>query len=900
VHSSSPGGSSAEGWDSPRKRPGPSVPVVTTLAGASRTGSAHLAAQLSAPVRRLMRTGVAGAGLMVAATLLALAWANSPWADSYDRLWRTELSVRFGSAGIGMNLQHWVNDGLMVFFFFLIGMEVRRELSMGELVQRSRLTVPALAAVAGLVLPALIYLAINAGGEGAVGWGIPMATDTAFVLGALALFGRNCPIQLRVFLLSLSVVDDIGALSAIAIFYSDEIDVVALGIAGLCVLAFVGLSRMQVWRGPAYFAVGAVMWVAMYESGVHATIGGVVLGLLVSAYPPRRAEVERAGSLARAFRQSPEPGLAREAKLSVERAISPNERIGAVLVPWSSYVVVPVFALANAGVRIDGALLERALTSPVTIGVFVGLAVGKLLGVGVAATLVVRLRLGVLPPGVSLGSVWSGAALTGLGFTVSLFVTDLAFDDAQLREEATIGILAAAVVSAALGALFFRLLGRGGGAPERPTRLDPPVDPAVDHIRGPVDAPLTLVEYGDMECPFCGRATGVVAELRGRFGDDLRYVFRHLPLPEVHPHAQLAAEAVEAAGAQDAFWGMHDRLFAHQDELDAPGLLEHAAALGLDLERFARELGDGTYGQRVRDDVAGAEASGVEGTPTFFVNGVRHQGRSGTDELAAALLRTDPRGTPIERSPAAPARDAGGRPPVPFSPPARLPAVEGLAETPDLTGASPRLDPRQLAVLRRAGRRRTTTAGEVLVQGGASEWDFVVVLGGTVAVVEDPAPGDGGRQHVVSVVGPNRFLGGLNMLAGQRAVRSVIVAEPGAVVTLTVQRLREVMANDRELADVIMRAFLLRRAMLIGRASGLRVVGDPRWPASAALQAVLTEHGIAHQWLDPAEDEAARAMLAEIDALAEARPVVVASDGRVLVDPGTDDLLRAAGPDRVG
>lgn len=867
---------------------------MTTLAGGSRTGSAHLAAQFSAPVRRLMRSGVAGAGLMVAATLVALIWANSPWAGSYERLWDTELALRFGSAEIAMDLQHWVNDGLMVFFFFLIGMEVRRELSMGELVQRNRLTVPALAAVAGLVIPALLYLAINAGGDGAVGWGIPMATDTAFVLGALALFGRNTPVQLRVFLLSLSVVDDIGALSAIAIFYSDEIDPVALGVAALCVVAFVGLSRMQVWRGPAYFAVGAVMWVAMYESGVPATIGGVILGLLVSAYPPRRAEVERAGSLARAFRQSPEPALAREAKLSVERAISPNERIGAVLVPWSSYVVVPVFALANAGVRIDGALAERALSSPVTIGVFVGLAVGKLLGVGLAATLAVRTRLGVLPPGISLGSVWSGAALTGLGFTVSLFVTDLAFDDEALREEATIGILAAAVVSTALGALFFRLLGRGGGPPERPVLLDPPVDPAVDHVRGPVDAPLTLVEFGDMECPFCGRATGVVSELRNRFGDDLRYVFRHLPLVEVHPHAQLAAEAVEAAGAQGKFWEMHDTLFASQDDLEAPDLLDHASALGLDLERFARELGDGTYAQHIRDDVAGGEASGVEGTPTFFVNGVRHTGRAGTDELAAALLRTDPRGTPAERSQAAPA--PGSRPPAPLSPPARLPAVDGLSETADLSGASPRLDDRQLAVLRRAGRRRSTTAGEVLVRGGAGEWDFVVVLEGTVAVVEDPEPDDGGEQHVVSVVGPGRFLGGLNMLAGQRAVRSVVVAEPGVVVTLTLRRLREVMAADRELADLIMRAFLLRRAMLIGRASALRVVGDPQWPASARLRQLMDEHGLAHEWLDPAENEAARAVLAENDALAQARPVVVAPDGRVLIDPGPDDLLGTVRP----
>jgi len=226
-----------------------------------------------------------------------------------------------------------------------------------------------------------------------------------------------------------------------------------------------------------------------------------------------------------------------------------------------------------------------------------------------------------------------------------------------------------------------------------------------------------------------------------------------------------------------------------------------------------------------------------------------------------------------------------------------------MAETPDENGSSPRLDARQLAVLRRAGRRRTTTAGEVLVQGGASDWDFVVVLEGTVAVVEDDLPADGAAgsgPRVVSVVGPGRFLGGLNMLAGQRSVRSVVVAEPGAVVTLSVGRLREVMAADRELSDLIMRAFLLRRAMLIGRATGLRVLGDRRWPASAELQATLAEHRIAHQWLDPADDEAARTMLEEIDPPDASRPVVLATDGRVLLDPSTDELVRAAGGSRVG
>ncbi|WP_448615183.1 Na+/H+ antiporter NhaA [Modestobacter sp. URMC 112] len=866
----------------------------------SRSGT--FVAQLSAPARRFLRTEAGSAGLLVLATLIALAWANSPWGAFYERLWHTEFAVRLGSAAISMDLQHWVNDGLMVFFFFLIGMEVRRELSMGELTQRNRLSVPVLAAIAGLVVPALLYLGLNAGGPGANGWGIPMATDTAFVLGALALVGPRCPTQLRVFLLSLSVVDDIGALSAIAVFYSDDIDVLALAVAGLCVLAFALLTRLQVWRGPAYFAVGVVMWVAMHASGVHATIGGVVLGLLVSAYPPRRSEVESAGVLARAFRQAPDPELARRAKLSVERAISPNERIGALLVPWSGYVVVPVFALANAGVRFDTDLLDRALTSPVTLGVFLGLVVGKMLGIGLAATLAVRSGLGALPPGVGLPAVWGGAALSGLGFTVSLFVTDLAFDDEELREEAMVGVLAAAVVAAALGTLWFWLLGRRTPhtTSARPTRLDPPVDPAVDHVRGPVDAPLTLVEYGDVECPFCGRATGVVEELRRRFGEDLRYVFRHLPLSDVHPHAELAAEATEAAGAQGAFWAMHDRLFAHQDQLAAEDLLDHAAALGLDLGRFAGDLGASRYAQRVRDDVVSAEASGVRGTPTFFVNGERHQGRTDTSELAAALLASDPRGP--QRTPLPPPVAAGPRPTRTLTPVVQLPPVEHYTETPD-DGSSPRLGEEHIAALRRVGRRVRTTKGQVLLRSGAAEYDFFVVLEGTVAVVEGPLDGvDGAAPRVVAVSGPGRFLGGLNMLAGQRPVRSLVAAEPGEVLVVTLERLRELLARNRELGQLVTRSFLIRRAMLIGQSSGLRVVGDRRWPASDELRTLLADHDVPHQWLDPADDPAARRLLDE--ALADApadgrdRPVVLAPDGRVLVEPDVAELAALAGAPR--
>jgi NhaA family Na+:H+ antiporter len=867
---------------------------VTAPRTTTRSGSGQLLAQLSAQARRMLQTEAASAGLLVAATVLALIWANSPWGQSYDTVWQTELSLRLGSAEVAMELRQWINDGLMVFFFFLIGMEVRRELSMGELTQRSRLSVPAIAAIAGLVLPALIYLAFNAGGPGANGWGIPIATDTAFLLGALALAGPRASTQLRVFLLSLSVVDDIGALTVIAVFYSADIDLTALAIAALCILAFQVLARLQVWRGPAYFAVGVVMWLAMHASGVHPTIAGVVLGLLVSAYPPRREEVESAGMLARAFRQSPQVSLARQAKLSVERAISPNERIGALLVPWSGYVIVPLFALANAGAHLSADLLRQAATSPITIGVFVALVVGKFVGVGTAATLAVKLRLGTLPPGVSLSAVWGGAALSGLGFTVSLFVADLAFPDQEMREEATVGILSAAVVAALLGLGWFRVLGRRDQAeqPMGPRRLDPPVDPARDHVRGPVDAPLELVEFGGLECPFCGRATGAVEELRLRFGDDLRYVFRHLPLPEVHPHGELAAEATEAAGAQGAFWAMHDRLFAHQDQLEAGELLDHAAALGLDLGRFAQDLGDGTFAQRVRDDVASAEASGVTGTPTFFVNGVRHDGPTDTDALAAALLGSDPRGG--TRQPLPDPVVASSRARI-YSPPAVLPGIEGLEETPE-NSSSPRLSAEHLAAFRRAGRRQPMVKGQVLLRAGAPEFDFFVVLEGAIAVVEGPLDGlaDGERPRVVAVNGPGRFFGGLNMLAGQRPVRSLVAARPGEVLVFSLEQLRALFSRNRELGELVTRSFLLRRAMLIGQASVLRVIGDRRWPASGELAALLAERDVPHQWLDPADDPAAQRMWAEVGTDGRKVPVVVAPDGRVLVDPTADDLARAA------
>ena len=605
------------------------------------------------PLQEFLRTEAGSASLLLAATLIALVWANSPLAGAYEDLWSTELAVTIGSAAIREDLRHWVNDGLMVLFFFVVGLEIRRELSMGELTERGRAAIPAAAALAGMVVPALLYVAINAGGEGARGWGIVMATDIAFVMGLLALLGPTASASLRVFLLTLAIVDDIGAILVIAAFYSDDIEPVALLVAAAIVPLVFVINRVRIWRGPAYFLAGLALWVAMQQSGVHPTIAGVMLGVLTAVYPPSRGDVERAARLSRSFRQAPTPELARSAALSVADSLSPNERMQTLLHPWTSYVIVPIFALANAGVALDADMLAAALGSAVTLGVIAGLVVGKLVGISAAAIGANRLGLGSLPPSVTRIQLTGGAALAGIGFTVALFIADLAFEDPELREQAKVGVLVASLLAAVVAALILRVAARRSGGAEagsdRPATLERPVDPDVDHIRGPARAPLTLLEFGDYECPFCSQATGVVDELRERFGDDLRYVFRHLPLEDRHPGARLAAEAAEAASGQGRFWEMHDRLFAHRGELDLDAVIDDAQALGLDLDRFVDDLQEGVHAEHVRLDVESAARSDVRGTPTFFVGDRRHEGPWDADTLATALENATgrPPGRPV-------------------------------------------------------------------------------------------------------------------------------------------------------------------------------------------------------------------------------------------------------------
>jgi protein-disulfide isomerase len=369
------------------------------------------------------------------------------------------------------------------------------------------------------------------------------------------------------------------------------------------------------------------------------------VGLVTSAYPPSREDLERVTELTRSFREQPTPELARSAQLSVLSAISPNERLQYALHPWTSYVVVPLFALANAGVHVTGSLLDRAISSPITLGIVVGYVVGKPLGIFAASWLATRpIFHGPRPP-ISWPLLLGGGAVAGIGFTVSLLISQLAFTGERLQE-AKLGVLGAALIAPIVAWAIIRLVKRLpttvrarqiSGTAEDLIDLAEDVDPERDHIRGPEDAPVTLVEYGDLECPYCGQAEAVVRELLSSSEDDVRYVWRHLPLNDVHSKAQLAAEAVEAAGAQDRFWEMYDALLSHQEQLSPEDIGRIAQELGLDLDRFWSEIRNHDHAQRVAEDVASADASGVSGTPTFFINGRRHQGAYDIDTLSAAV-----------------------------------------------------------------------------------------------------------------------------------------------------------------------------------------------------------------------------------------------------------------------
>src|SRR5262252_4412281 len=598
---------------------------------------------LETPLRQFLATETGSAVVLLTATIAALVWTNVHFA-SYESVWQTPVSLRMGSAGLSQDLHGWVNNGLMTFFFLVIGLEARREFDMGELRERRRVAVPLAAGLGGLVVPIAIYLAINAGRPSAHGWGAAMSTDTAFALGMLALVGPKSADRLRSYLLTFAVVDDFTTIVIIALVYSGHIDVPAL-LAGLVALAAVYLARtIGLRQAVLYAGLGLAAWIAFFKSGVDPVVSGMVIGLLTPAYPAARSDLEQATARVRRFREQPTAELARAASISLSESISPNGRLQEIFHPWASYVIVPLFALANAGLVISAGFLAKAFTSPITLGILLGYVVGKPIGTTGGAWLVTVASRGRVRPPAGWASVAGAGTIAGIGVTVSLLVASLAFRGEQLAE-AKAGVLAAALAAAGLTWAVFRvtsllpkplrlraLLGTQAAIID----LAAPVDPRRDHVRGPMKAPVTVVEYGDFECPYCGRAEPAIRELLAEFGD-VRYVWRHLPLTDVHQHAQLAAEASEAAAAQDAFWEMHDLLLDHQDALRPMDLVSYAEQIGLDRDRFAADLRRHTGRGRVAEDVDSADLSSVSGTPTFFINGQRHYGAYDIATLSDAV-----------------------------------------------------------------------------------------------------------------------------------------------------------------------------------------------------------------------------------------------------------------------
>jgi len=618
--------------------------TATTQTGTSQTTTIWTS-RGKTPLRQFLRTETGSATVLASALLVALIWSNVA-TGSYEQFWSTQLTAGLSGRAITLNLREFVNSGLMALFFLVVGLEARREWDVGELRIRSRVTLPFLAGLGGMVVPIAIYLAFNAGKPTAHGWGAAMSSDTAFALGALAIVGGSrLPDRVRTYLLTFSVVDDLLGLAVIAVFYSSHVRWVPLLIGAVLLAIYAILTNRRISNPPAYLLLGVGTWVAFWESGVDPIVAGLVIGLLTGAYPAGREDLEQATDAFRLFREQPTARLADEARQVVRSAISPNERLQERYHGWTGYVIVPLFALANADIKITGSFLAHAYTSPATLGIMIGYVVGKPVGTAGTAWLVSKLTKRRLTPPVGWGAVVGVGAVSGIGFTVSFLIISLAFHGPVLAE-AKLGVLSGAIAATLLTWLVFSGLNRMSprtrlqalfGTASTVTDLAVPVDPERDHIRGPKkDALVTLVEYGDFECPYCGRAEPAVRGLIREFGE-LRFVFRHLPLTDVHAHAQMAAEASEAAAVQGAFWEMHDMLMDHQGALTFSDLVGYAESIGIDTDKFSADLRKHVGAYRVAEDIDSADLATVSGTPTFFINGNRYYGAFDLAALKEAI-----------------------------------------------------------------------------------------------------------------------------------------------------------------------------------------------------------------------------------------------------------------------
>ncbi len=422
------------------------------------------------PIQSFAHTEASSGIALLAAALVAIVWVNSPWDSAYFDLWHHHVAIDLGFFRVDEPLEFWVNDGLMCIFFFVVGMEIKRELAIGELSSVRRAALPAAAALGGMIVPALIFTGFNAGGEGARGWGIPMATDIAFAVGVLALLGRRVPFGVKIFLLALAIVDDLGAIVVIAVFYTEELAIgpLALGVGTIGLI--LAANRLGIRAFYFYIALGVILWAAVLKSGVHPTVAGVFLGLLTPALPfnPVTRFADTADRLVVRFRHAiaTEDTDAQQHTLAnietlARECESPIDRLQRALHLWASFVIVPVFALANSGVVLSSSIVSDAASSPITQGVAVGLVAGKFLGVFSFTWIIVRLGLCDLPSGASWRHMAGTAMLAGIGFTVSIFITGLAYTDGAHVDSAKIGILAGSLLAGAIGFGFLRFSGEG-------------------------------------------------------------------------------------------------------------------------------------------------------------------------------------------------------------------------------------------------------------------------------------------------------------------------------------------------------------------------------------------------------------------------------------------------------
>jgi NhaA family Na+:H+ antiporter len=429
--------------------------------------------QIVLPFQEFVKTESFSGILLISFMLVALVWANSPWSASYESLWQTRVSVSLGSFAIDKPLLLWINDGLMAVFFFVVGLEIKRELLVGELSSMRQALFPIAAAVGGMLVPAGFYLMFNVDGPGAGGWGVPMATDIAFALGILALLGKRAPLPLKVFLTAVAIVDDIGAVLVIALFYTEKIVWTSLALAGLIFVILMILNRMKIRKPLPYAILGILLWVAFLKSGIHATVAGVILAMTI----PASTAVDRSGFVERvrgfleqfeaeglkdgsSFTTKKQRALLQGIEDSTNGVEAPLQQLEHALHPWVAYLIMPVFAMANAGVDLRTDIIA-ALVNPITLGIIAGLVVGKQLGITFLAWLVTRLGISSKIAGVTWKQIWGASMLAGIGFTMSLFISNLAFTDPVMLTNAKVGILAASVVSAVLG--WFVLTRNGEG-----------------------------------------------------------------------------------------------------------------------------------------------------------------------------------------------------------------------------------------------------------------------------------------------------------------------------------------------------------------------------------------------------------------------------------------------------